>query len=319
MTYAAICGSHSPVALRLPQADPGFATALKAVGAWFEALQPDLIIQFAPDHYNGFFYDVMPNFCVGAAVESVGDWGTPAGPLNVPADAALALLEAVRASDIDLDLSLEMKVDHGATQLWSMMLGGLPGQSIIPIVINCGAPPRPSFRRARLLGEAVGRFAAGLGKKVVFAGSGGLSHDPPIPAIATAAGPVRDFLLRGRNPSPADRQAREGRVLAAAAGFAAGESTALPLNPDWDAAFLAIAGSGDLTAFDAWTEDQVTGEGGSGGHEVRCWIAALAALQAASGDYTLETRHYAPVPEWMTAMGVVTATPTGQAVTGLHG
>jgi len=311
MDFAAICGSHSPVALTLPEADPGFAATLRELGPWMDAFKPDLIIQFAPDHYNGFFYDIMPNFCLGVAAESVGDWGTPSGPLSVPEDMARAVLAAVRAADIDLDVSLDMQVDHGTTQLWGMMLGGLPSCPIIPIVINCAAPPRPALRRARLLGEAVGRFASTLGLKVLFAGSGGLSHDPPLPAIATATGPQREFLLRGRNPTPEAREAREARVRAAAASFAAGTSPALALNREWDAAVLDQASRGALTAFDSWSEDDVTALGGCGGHEIRCWIAALAALQAASGPYDMQTRHYAEVPEWMTAMGIVTATPQG--------
>lgn len=28
---------------------------------------PELVILFSPDHYNGFFYDVMPPFCIGMA------------------------------------------------------------------------------------------------------------------------------------------------------------------------------------------------------------------------------------------------------------
>ncbi|RXR28538.1 TrbI/VirB10 family protein [Sphingobium fluviale] len=51
---------------------------------------PDLIIQFSPDHFHGFHYDNMPSFCVGAAAESYGDYGTAKGPLNVDEDLALA-------------------------------------------------------------------------------------------------------------------------------------------------------------------------------------------------------------------------------------
>jgi 2,3-dihydroxyphenylpropionate 1,2-dioxygenase len=32
-----------------------------------EAFDPDLIVLFAPDHFNAFFYEIMPPFCIGVA------------------------------------------------------------------------------------------------------------------------------------------------------------------------------------------------------------------------------------------------------------
>lgn len=73
-----------------------------------------------------------------------------------------------------------MRLYHGFVQIWESLFGTATGLPIIPIFINCAAPPPPSFRRARQLGEAVGRFALQSGKRVLLAASGGLSHDPPI-------------------------------------------------------------------------------------------------------------------------------------------
>ena len=55
-----------------------------AFGSFVKAFAPDYIIQFAPDHFNGFFYDLMPSFTVGAGAVSLGDWGGGTGPLDVP-------------------------------------------------------------------------------------------------------------------------------------------------------------------------------------------------------------------------------------------
>ena len=56
---------------------------------------------------------------------------------------------------------------------------------------------------ARLLGEAVGRFAREQGQRALFIGSGGLSHNPPVPQLATATDPeVIERLISNRNPSP---------------------------------------------------------------------------------------------------------------------
>jgi hypothetical protein len=35
---------------------------------------PDLVVVFGPDHFNGFFYELMPSFCIGTAAEGTKDW-----------------------------------------------------------------------------------------------------------------------------------------------------------------------------------------------------------------------------------------------------
>ncbi len=54
-------------------------------------------------------------------------------------------------------------------------------------------------------------------------------------------------------------------------------------NPDWDKKFLDVFG-GDLRAFDSWTDEDILSGGGSGGGEVRMWVAAGAASLAAGSD-----------------------------------
>jgi 2,3-dihydroxyphenylpropionate 1,2-dioxygenase len=160
----------------------------------------------------------------------------------------------------------------------------------------------------RLLGEAVGRFALATGKRVLFLGSGGLSHDPPIPQIQNSEGPVRDFLIEGRNPTAEARMARERRIVDAAEQFMLGTSRCREPNAAWDASILHALTSGRLHVADDWVEDQVTEQGGCGAHELRTWIAAFAALSVA-GEYDAEVCYYQVVREWLTAMGIMTATP----------
>ena len=59
-----------------------------------------------------------------------------------------------------------------------------------------------------------------LDKKVLIIGSGGLSHDPPVPQIATATPEQKAMLLNGRHPTAAARNARQQRVIDTAAAFA---------------------------------------------------------------------------------------------------
>jgi len=316
MSLAALCASHTPL-----MRDGSIAAATKdAVNAsfgrladWVRAYSPDLVVQFYPDHFNGFFYDMMPSFCIGTAAESVGDWGIREGPMNVPEEQALALAAAIREAGFDPALSFRMMLDHGFTQIWDVMFGRFDLYPIIPVFVNCAAPPLPSMRRVRLLGEAVGRHAAQSGKRVLFVASGGLSHDPPIPDIKTAPPERREFLIAGRNPTEEARRQREARVREAGRASALGEGPCQPLNPTWDRMVIDLFSSGDLGRADAFTDDGIRQGGGRGGHEIRAWLAALAALSAA-GPYRASLDFYETIPAWIAGMAMLTAeTATGRA------
>src|SRR6476620_12278563 len=90
-SIALCCMSHSPL-LNLPGPSRELLdyidTALSGARDFARAFDPELVVIFSPDHYNGFFYRTMPPFCIGTSAQGVGDYGTPAGPLNVPADIA---------------------------------------------------------------------------------------------------------------------------------------------------------------------------------------------------------------------------------------
>jgi len=274
------------------------------------AFDPELVIAFAPDHYNGFFYDLMPPFCIGAAASAVGDFQSLAGPLDVPRDTALALAEAVLAADVDVALSYRMQVDHGCAQALEVLTGSLARYPVIPVFINSVAAPMASCRRARLLGDAIGRFASRLGKRVLVVGSGGISHEPPVPELATASPENAERLIAGRNPSPESRAARQARTIAAAQAFTAGESAMHALNPEWDQAFLATLQRGELTAVDGMTDAAITRDGGKSAHEIRTWIAVFAAL-AAAGPYRAEIDYYRAIPEWIAGFAVMHAGQAG--------
>lgn len=307
--FEAACASHTPL---MAFAEPGrgggkdVREALARLGRRIEAFDPELVFQFSPDHYNGFFYDLMPPFCIGVQASALGDWGTHKGALNVPADIALGAQAAASDADVDVALSYRMKVDHGFTQFWQMTVGAADRYPIVPIFVNCAAAPLPRFTRVRALGEAIGRYAQGLGKRVLFVGSGGLSHDPPLPQIATADDVRREFLIAGRNPTPEAMAAREQRILAAGQASARGEGPCQPLNPVWDRKILDLLAQGDLAAFDRMTDEEVRREGGSGGPEIRAWQAAFAALKTA-GDYDSTVEFYRDIPEWIVGMGVMHA------------
>ncbi|MCU1409202.1 MAG: 3-carboxyethylcatechol 2,3-dioxygenase [Microbacteriaceae bacterium] len=313
MTLALVTMSHSPLLEYVnPPADvkAGVDAAFDAVRAFVADFDPDLVINIGPDHYNGFFYDIMPPFCIGYDAVGVGDFGTQAGPLNVASDTARALTEFLMQEGIDMTVSLRMEVDHGAVQPMEIIYGDFTAKPIVPIFINSVAPPFTPLKRIRELGEAIGRFAstALADQKVLLIGSGGLSHEPPVPQIATATPEVRATLLGGgRHLTPEARDARQQRVINAAKDFAAGINVVKPLAPEWDQELMRILASGDLSPIDSWTPDEMSEIAGNSSHEVRTWIAAYAALGAA-GAYTVQYSFYKPIPEYIAGFGVTTAT-----------
>lgn len=279
-----------------------------AARARVEAFDPELVVVFAPDHYNGFFYEVMPPFCIGVAASAIGDFNSLAGPLDVPRELALGMAEAVMAQDLDVSVSYRMQVDHGCAQALEVLTGALDRYPVIPVFINSVAPPMASCRRARLLGDAIGRYLSRLDRRVLVVGSGGISHEPPVPEIDGASEEVAERLIAGRNPPPASREARQARTVAAARAFAAGDSHLHPLSPDWDRDFLSMLASGELLRVGGMTNDAITRDAGKSAHEVRTWIAAFAAL-AASGPYRAQLEYYRPILEWIAGFAVMQADP----------
>ncbi|MCP8467495.1 3-carboxyethylcatechol 2,3-dioxygenase [Pseudomonas sp. ZM23] len=304
------CLSHTPLLGYVDPADEVLAEvdeALAAARARIAAFDPELVILFAPDHYNGFFYDVMPSFCIGMAAQAIGDFHSLAGPLDVPREAAEAFAKAVLEDGVDVAVSYRMQVDHGFAQPLELLLGGLDTKPVIPVFINGVAVPLPSFERARRLGEAIGRCAQSSGKRVLFLGSGGLSHQPPVPELAKVDARMADRLLGSGRQLPADeRQARQQRVINAAEGFVADPGSLHPLNPAWDNHFLDLLEQRRFAELDRMSNDELSVLAGKSTHEVKTWVAAFAALST-FGPYRASERYYRPIPEWIAGFGSLSA------------
>jgi 2,3-dihydroxyphenylpropionate 1,2-dioxygenase len=301
--------SHSPL-LNLPGPSRNLIddieSALGETRRFVASYDPELVVIFSPDHYNGFFYKTMPPFCIGTTAQGVGDYDTHAGPLDVPEDIATDCARAVLESGVDVAISASMDVDHGTVQPLQKLFGDATARPVIPIFINSVATPLGPLRRVRALGAAVGTFLATTGKRVLIVGSGGLSHDPPVPTLATAPPAALDRIVHGVPMSTEQRQARQVAVMDAAQAFAHGESPLQPLNPDWDAAFLELLDTNRLTEVDGWSNGWVAQQAGNSAHEIRTWIAAFGAL-AAHGPYTTQQRFYRAAPELIAGFAIRTA------------
>jgi len=303
--------SHSPL-LNLPgpsrdlldDIEGAIAQARDFVGDY----DPELVVIFSPDHYNGFFYKVMPPFCIGMRANGVGDYGTHAGPLDVPENLAADCAKAILDCGVDVAVSAGMDVDHGTVQPLEKLFGDATARPVIPLFVNAIAVPLGPLHRCRALGAAVGAYLAGLDKRVLIIGSGGLSHSPPVPTLATAPPAVLERIVDGRPMTSEQREAREAAVIEAARNFAGGDSELQPLNPAWDHRFLEIVDDGRLADLDQWSNSFVAYEGGSSAHEIRTWVAAFAALETA-GPYRTTVRYYKPAAELIAGFAIRTAVP----------
>jgi 2,3-dihydroxyphenylpropionate 1,2-dioxygenase len=211
-----------------------------------------------------------------AAADGLGDLGSPQGRYDVPVDLAEALAENLLERDFDVTVVRKVALDHGFGQTYSQLIGDLPTVAVLPIYLNCATPPLGRPGRAFELGRAVGEHLAALDRKVLYVGSGGLSHSPPS-LVATASG-----------------MSDEERLAMNEAGR---EAAKLKIDPDWDNAFLRRIAEEPETLV-ALTADEIA-KAGVGAHEVRTWMAAVAA-----GRTPMETVVYEPVREWITGMGI---------------
>ncbi len=317
MAVKLICASHSPLmefaSPQRAEQETNVRAAFEKMAAEVKAFDPTLIITFGPDHFNGFFYDLMPSFCVGIRATAAGDWnyGAENNKINVPEETALNLVRRVLDEGVDVAYSYRMQADHGVTQpLHFLCDGQLDRYPTIPIFINGAAAPMPTTKRTVALGRAIGQFIKSLNlenERVLILGTGGLSHDPPTPQMGSVPPEVEEFLIAGRNPSTEARHARQAKIIAVGQKLAAGDtSVAVPLNAEWDIALLETFKNGDFAAIEAMTEAEIRRDGGRGGQEVRSWIAAFAALSEL-GEYHMTTQVYEAISEWIAGFGIVSA------------
>ncbi len=161
-----------------------------------------------------------------------------------------------------------MQVDHGFAQPLEFLLGGTDRVPVLPVFINGVAAPLPGFQRTRLLGEAMGRFLNTLNKRVLILGSGGLSHQPPVPGAGEGRRPS------ARSPARRRKTAAAGRTRTAPTAGDQCRPTvyrrpplAPSLNPVWDNRFMSLLEQGRLSELDAIGNDELSAMAGKSTHE----------------------------------------------------
>jgi len=145
---------------------------------------PDVALIISAEHVNKFFIDNMPAFCIGMFDAFAGpveaktrNFGIPYHRVRSDYGFARYLVELGLDEGVDWAISESWELDHGFMVPLSRLDpdGNCP---MVPVFINCAAPPLPSPRRCyavgRWLAEAIERWDAG--KRVAIIATGGLSH-----------------------------------------------------------------------------------------------------------------------------------------------
>ncbi|HEY1703839.1 MAG TPA: 3-carboxyethylcatechol 2,3-dioxygenase [Trebonia sp.] len=272
-----ICASHTPGMLRDKAEEFGheFRAGVKRAAGLVAAFEPELIVFFGSDHRRAFT-DPVPAVAVMTGAEGMGDLGSATGRYDVPAKIAGELAGRLLDRDFDVAVGRDIALDHGFGQTYEQLIGDLPAVPVIPVYINCATPPLGRPGRAWALGRAVGEELSYLDQRVLFVGSGGLSHSPP--SLESKAAGMSDAERLAMNE--AGREGAKDKI-----------------NPDWDRAFLRRIAE-DPASLEHLTAGDIA-PAGVGANEVRTWIAAIAA-----GGVPVETVVYEPVRDWITGMAI---------------
>jgi 2,3-dihydroxyphenylpropionate 1,2-dioxygenase len=317
MSAKTVCISHAPLIERkithpeVEWAKGRFDHALDSVRGWVRAYQPDRVVIFAPDHVTGLNMGCMPAFCVVGNAQCIDDFGGTPGRLRTNENTAIALVKAVADHGVDLAISMSKNLDHGISQPLAFLFEGLPTEiELVPILLNCHQKPITGVARHAALGRSVGRYFKEIGGKTLYIGSGGLSHDPQFPQYDDDNPIARKMVLSG-SQSPrlmrwAFLQIVKYKTIRFGKKFRAGIEGVTALNPSWDKKVIELFLNNNLSAFEEWTFESILPCGGTGGQEIRCWLAALSAQQEFS-DYIAYNDFYQAVPEWGVGCGILHA------------
>jgi len=121
------------------------------------AVAPDVLVIFTDDHFNTFFLDNFPTFAVGIAEATSGpndQTPMPRYKVAVPGALAAHIRTTAIARGFDISLVQDFEVDHAVMVPLHFLTPDMT-IPVLPIFINCLAPPLPTARRCYALGEAV--------------------------------------------------------------------------------------------------------------------------------------------------------------------
>lgn len=274
-----------------------FKRALIKAGETLAALQPDAVIIIGSNHFRGYWLDMMPAFSIGVGeVQASGEHGTPAGAQLTDEATAIALCNSLLAQGFDLAFSTKLTIDHGISHAIQWIVGEHKAP-IIPIIVNCFAPPLPSLNRCLALGQALAQAVLSLPDemRVAVIATGGLSHSLPFPDWRSPSSEDERFLVdswkNGRGHW-ADYEERRREIVVNAPA---------QINEDFDQMIIGSIQSGSLNTLpDKMDDDRLVATAGNGANEIRAWLIMAEVMAHKPGRLLC----YSPMPEWLTGMAV---------------
>ena len=229
---AAVGTPHGPMLPQQVAAAPGQLRSealMKQVRQELERAEPDLVIVVASDHFTNFFYNNLPQFCVGAIEEAEGPSETycvmPRREVKGQPDLAQGFLQYGLNANFDLAVTEELHLDHSVLVPLHFLVHSTR-TPVVPLYVNGLAPPLPGARRCLGLGRTLRKFIDQWpgDQRVALLASGSISLEVGGPRVGTTdhrwVDTVTGLLERGDYPSLA-RRATGKRM--AAAGNVSGE------------------------------------------------------------------------------------------------
>lgn len=258
--------SHAPGMTAWTEAAPkeqadNFLGHYRRLGDRLAASKPDAIVALTVEHWANFFLNGMPAFCIGRAPH-----------YNGPIEEWLRLPRARVPGDANLAAEIiDACLDGGFDPTFSdellldhatfLPLHFLNPAMAVPIVPILTNTLTPPMPTTRRC-FAFGQFLGRL-----------LEENPKrIAVIATG----------GLSHWPGE--AKHGKI-----------------NIPFDQKFLETLTNGERSKLAEYTHEEINREAGSGGHEIRTWIALAGAVQ----NWKAEVLAYEPVVPWATGCGLV--------------
>ncbi len=262
----ACAASHAPGMTAWTEAAPreqaeNFLGNYRRLGESLVASRPDVIVALTVEHWANFFLNGMPSFCIGRAAHYDG-----------PVEEWLRIPKARVPGDASLGKEIiDACLDGGFDPTFSdellldhatfLPLHFLNPNMTVPVVPIIMNTLTPPMPTAKRC-FAFGQFLGNVLEK----------HPKRIAVIATG----------GLSHWPGE--AKHGKI-----------------NIPFDKKFLETLSGADRAKLAEYTHEEINAEAGSGGHEIRTWIALAGAVQ----NWKAELLAYEPVVPWATGCGLV--------------
>lgn len=279
-----------------------FRDALGVASKALHDLKPDAVVVVGSNHFRGHWLDLMPSFTIGLdEIISSGEHGTPSGSQKGAPELALNLANQLVDAQFDIAFSTRLGIDHGISHAIQYLTGEnqIP---VIPLMVNCFAPPLPKLGRCLELGEAVRAAIESMPDdlSIAIVASGGLSHQLPFPDWRSPKSDNDNFLVDSWKNGRGDWERYEMRRRAIIV------NAPPQLNESFDRNLLEAFGAGKTREWVAdMSEQNLLQQAGNGANEIRNWLVMHAALDYAPGKKLA----YSPMPDWLTGMGVFICNP----------